>query len=356
MQQPIRIELHEHMFTPPEHALLRLEDTRITAFRYPSGVAALKLVGPRIDMIWLPFTGQMIWDLAIDGEPLKMRSMFEEPTGSTVFDRDYGMFMAHCGITAMGGPGPEDSHPLHGELPHAAYESAFIEIRRDASGAEIALCGSTVEKIFGEIHYEFRPRLTIRPDSPVVELRSTLLNHRSREFEYQYLCHLNWMPHDGAEFAQSSTLDPSEYRILMDAASDRSTAEYVRGLIARPELSLHVEPGVAVDPEYCVWMTPRSDSAGWAHAMQVMPDGRSHFVSWDTATLPHAVRWLARTGDEDAVGFALPATGHHLGRAQSRADGLLRTLAARSRVSFAIDFGLHDAATAASFRERIEEI
>lgn len=354
-EQSVRLELREPMFAESERPLLRVGGIRIAAFRYASGVAALRVRSPRLEMVWLPFAGQMIWDLAVDGESLKMRSMFEEPVGSGAFDRDYGMFLAHCGLTAMGSPEPEDGHPLHGELPHAAYGSAFVEIDGDASGVAVTLGGVTSEKVFGETHYEFRPRLTIRPESAVVELRAVLANLRSRELEYQYLCHLNWLPHDGAELAQSGALDAQEYRIMPDPGSDRATADYVADLIAHPERSLRVEPGVPIDPEYCVWMTPRSDPAGWAHAMQLLPDGRSQFVSWDAGNLPHAVRWVARTGDEDAIGFALPATGHHLGRTRSREDGLIRVVPPGGEVSFAIDFGILDEGGSASLRQRIRD-
>ena len=60
--------------------------------------------------------------------------------------------------------------------------------------------------------------------------------------------------------------------------------------------------------------------------MQMRPDGKACYVSFDTTYLPTAVRWMARTGEEDACGFALPNTGNHKGRAYAVEHGLRKVL------------------------------
>ena len=74
----------------------------------------------------------------------------------------------------------------------------------------------------------------------------------------------------------------------------------------------------------CIRYTP--DAQGWAHSMQMRPDGKACYVSFDTTYLPTAVRWMARTGEEDACGFALPNTGNHKGRAYAVEHGLRKVL------------------------------
>ena len=60
-----------------------------------------------------------------------MRSIFEHPVDTQDFLHTYGGFFLHCGATAMGDPGPEDRHPVHGELPNAHYQRAQLLVGRD---------------------------------------------------------------------------------------------------------------------------------------------------------------------------------------------------------------------------------
>ena len=48
--------------------------------------------------------------------------------------------MIHCGLTGLGAPGPEDSHPLHGEIPNAPFQKAWLEI--DEALQRITIGGS----------------------------------------------------------------------------------------------------------------------------------------------------------------------------------------------------------------------
>jgi len=71
-----------------------------------------------------------------------MKSMFDEPKDVDFFLNTYGCFMMHCGAWRMGCPGPEDNHPLHGELPYAAYDTAEIIFDRDEKGEYIGITGA----------------------------------------------------------------------------------------------------------------------------------------------------------------------------------------------------------------------
>jgi hypothetical protein len=46
----------------------------------------------------------------------------------------YGAFYVHCGATSMGCPADADTHPTHGELPNAPYQSAQIRVGTDSAG------------------------------------------------------------------------------------------------------------------------------------------------------------------------------------------------------------------------------
>ena len=67
--------------------------------------------------------------------------MFPEPRPNVPYLETYGAFFLHCGFTAMGVPGKSDTHPLHGELPNAAYAEAHLVLGQDDKGAYLGLGG-----------------------------------------------------------------------------------------------------------------------------------------------------------------------------------------------------------------------
>jgi len=104
-----------------------------TAFRYPSGVCALRLENAKGSLVLLPFQGQQVWsaefgDTSFVRRQLTMRSMFTEPRPTQDFLSTFGGFFQHCGVTGVGAPSPEDTHPIHGELPNAPYQKAYLLI------------------------------------------------------------------------------------------------------------------------------------------------------------------------------------------------------------------------------------
>ncbi|HVT52840.1 MAG TPA: hypothetical protein VHE77_14770, partial [Dongiaceae bacterium] len=93
----------------------------------------------------------------------------------------------------------------------------------------------------------------------------------------------------------------------------------------------------------------RADAEGWAHGMQLHPDGQADFISYRVAELPFAVRWMSRTGDQDALGLILPATAGVEGFTAEKAKGRLVTLEAGGTRSFHYRCGALDAAEARAF-------
>ena len=77
------------------------------AFRYSTGIAALRVSNRRGSFTILPWMGQMIWRCDFDGRELAMKSMYDEPKDCREsFSESYGCFMMHCGLTASGSPSP----------------------------------------------------------------------------------------------------------------------------------------------------------------------------------------------------------------------------------------------------------
>ena len=62
----MRIELYDLMFNEKERLLCQFDAFSITTFRFESGVAALRIINARGEIIVLPFQGQQIWRANFD--------------------------------------------------------------------------------------------------------------------------------------------------------------------------------------------------------------------------------------------------------------------------------------------------
>src|SRR5262249_37434560 len=95
---------------------------------------------------------------------------------------------------------------------------------------------------------------------------------------------------------------------------------------------------------------------GWAHAMQLHPDGSADFVSHRPDQLDHAVRWMSRNIDQDALGLLLPATAEADGYAAEKAKGNLRLLAPQETFRCSLELGALDRTEAEQLRSKIDEV
>jgi len=69
-----RLELPKCLFEREETHLLSHGDFKISTFRYPSGIEALRVTSKRAEIIVLPFKGQQIWRASFDGVDVTMKS------------------------------------------------------------------------------------------------------------------------------------------------------------------------------------------------------------------------------------------------------------------------------------------
>lgn len=129
---PLRRE--QFHFTPA--VWLESEDFRVELFRYPAGVEAVRIHNRRGSVTLLPFLGQMIWDVQFEGHRLTMGNSFKQPLPGNAIIDTYDCFAFHSGLLANGCPAPEDDHPLHGEMPCARMESAWLVLQADSLSLE----------------------------------------------------------------------------------------------------------------------------------------------------------------------------------------------------------------------------
>ncbi|HTN97953.1 MAG TPA: DUF4432 family protein, partial [Nordella sp.] len=224
-----------------------------TAFCYGSGVAGLSLANEAGHIDLLPFHGQQIWDAQFFGRRLTMGSMFDEPVATQDYLSNYGAFFIHCGVTAMGNPGPDDTHPLHGELPNAIYQEANLIIGRDESGPFMALSGTYRHRVAFTHHYVAEPVVKLGAKDGRLRVSLTIRNLRAAPMELMYLAHINFRPRDGARLLDTVPDDPKHMRLRTNLPSGYIPSPDYRKLLdatlADPARHRQIRSGEVIDPE-----------------------------------------------------------------------------------------------------------
>jgi hypothetical protein len=341
------VDLDPSAFTPAERLIAEYGALRVTAFRYGSGVAALRIQNGAGSAVLLPFQGQQIWDARFLGRRLTMASMFDEPVATTDYLRTYGAFFIHCGGTAMGNPGPTDAHPLHGELPNLAYQTARLEFGHDDGGRHVVLTGSGRDAL--AFHHDFvaRPRLRLSEGATWFDLALEVENRSRTPLPFLYLAHINFRPVDGATLLDAVVDDRTDVVVRRPDLGDDTPAAVrdFHDTIARdPGAHRLLVAGRPIEPELVLTMKAAAGADGWTHALHRHPDGTGDFVSHRPADLPFAVRWITRGGDQDALGLVLPATAPPDGLAAARAGGHLVMVAPGAAFRTDLRFGSTDQA------------
>jgi len=322
------LHLFADMFTPQKRLIAEHAGLHAHAFRYPSGVAAIELHNTLGHVTWLPYQGQQVWDAVFHGRRLTMGSPFEEPLPTREYLATYGAFFIHCGGTAMGNPGPDDDHPLHGELPNLPYDSAQLVFGSEGGRAFVDLTGRARDRLAFGHDFTARPRVRLYEDSAVITAEVAVENSGPLPLPFAYLAHINFRPVDGA-YLLDTLPDDRRDLVLRAATLTEATPDPVRArhdmLRTDPARHRRIEPGPIL-PEMVATMALPAGADGWTHVLQRHADGQGDAVSYRPAELPHAVRWMTRGGDMEALGLVLPATAMPDGRAAARRNGQIITL------------------------------
>ena len=343
------VQLQERFFTEKESEFVTSAGLTASLFRYASGVCGVRLANRKGHLTLLPFQGQQIWDAVFEGRTLTMKSMFREPVPTKEYLATYGAFFVHCGATAMGVPSKEDTHPLHGELPNAHYQQAFLQVGTDDRGAFIALGGQTEYIVAFNHHYLFEPCVKLYADAAVFPIASKLTNLKKTPMDYMYMAHVNFRPVDGGRLVYSAPCTPEHTRVSINVPKHIKSSHpieeftaFLQQLQADPRKHTTLTPDLILDPEVIFFIDYQADAAGFAHSLQIHPDGFAHYLKHRLAELPKGVRWLCRTPDQDALGLYLPATAEHQGFLTEKSKGHLKQLAGGASVEFYVEAGLCD--------------
>jgi hypothetical protein len=315
------IHLAPAMFSDQGRVLVEAEDAslRASTFRFPSGVCGVRLTSDIGELVLLPFQGQQVWSATFGGRNLTMQSMFDQPYPTRVFLDTFGGFLQHCGITGVGSPGPEDTHPLHGELPNAPYGSAYIVLGQDEAGTYIGLGGQYRHTVAFAHNYLAAPLAKLYAGSTIFRVSMTITNLKQSEQLLMYLAHVNFKPVDNGRLVYSAKPTPEHVRVRSSIPTHISPGpgyvEFIQELGEHPDVHHVLAPGLAFDPEGVFFIDYLPDADGWAHSMQVHPEGYADYIGHRPEQLPKGTRWISRTADQDAIALVEAGTcepeGYH---------------------------------------------
>ena len=353
-----RIELHRSSFEDRERPLCEMGAFRISTFRYDSGIEALRVRNARGEIIVLPFKGHQIWRAVFDGRDLTMKSMFEEPVDTTVYLETYGAFLIHCGLTGLGAPGPDDTHPLHGELPNAPFQTAWLEL--DQRLQTVRIGGTYRHTVAFSTNYLATASIGMTAESALLDISLSVENLKKTPMDLMYLAHANFRPVDHGELHYTARYDADSVRVRRSIPAHISPqpgyAEFLASLAEDPAPHHILSPDLAFDPEVVFTIDMMADDEGLAHAVQKRPDGTGDYIGFRPAQAPLSTRWICRTPDQDGLGIAFPSTSEVEGYTAEKAKGQVVELAGGDSWNIDIRMGLLTRPETDDMIRRIERV
>lgn len=354
------IHLHPSAFGLTEQMLVESGELAASIFQWPTGVCGIRLSNGQGNLVMLPFQGQQIWSAEFGGRDITMKSMFDMPRATREYLQNYGGFLLHCGFMAMGVPMPEDDHPVHGELPNAPYRSAYVQLGNDEHGDYIGLGGQYNHTVAFSTNYLAEPFVKLYANTSRFRIIFKATNLKQTPMDYMYMAHVNWRPVDHGRLVYSAVAASGDVKLRESIPGHvKPTPEYLafmESLRADPSQHEVLDPTLSFDPEIVFNIDYGTDDSGWAHTMQVHPDGTADYIAHRPNQLNVGVRWICRTPDQDALGMVLPATAGPEGYSTEKAKGLVRELLGGESYTCEMALGLLSADEARTIEAKVDEI
>jgi hypothetical protein len=193
-------------------------------------------------------------------------------------------------------------------------------------------------------NYIAEPLVKLYAGSSLIQVSLSVTNLKQSEMDLMYLAHINFRPIDYGRLVYSAQQTPQHVRVRTSIPSHIKPkpgyVEFIQELKDHPERHHVLAPGLGFDPEVVFFIDYLTDEEGWAHTMQVHPDGTADYVRHHPAELDKGIRWICRTPDQDAIAMVEPGTAETEGYATEKAKGNLKVLPAGGKFHCEIHTGM----------------
>lgn len=358
MAELVRIPLRAEQFGRHEELLAESGVLSATAFRFSTGVAAVCLRTDVGETVILPFQGQHVWSMHMGGRDLGWKSPVKEPCPNSDFLHSFGGIVQHCGLLAVGGPGPGDSHGLHGELPNAPFQDAWLLAGSDEQGDWLGIGGEYRNAVAFGRRYAVRTLLKLHVGQTTARVEVEATNLSITALPLFYMAHINFRPVDGGRIVYSAPRDRAHVRprtVLPAHITPKAELVELMERLERDPLSHEtLVAGQPYDPEAVFFIDYTPDGEGYGHTLQVHPDGSADYVRHRPAELPYVTRWISRTPDQDSIAIAEIGSAEPLGYTAAMERGMAVMLPGGKSWRCAWDFGMLPAEQAAPLVARVD--
>lgn len=337
----IHIPLEKSAFGPEKRTLLKSASFNVEGWTYPSGVIAVSLENERGSLTVLPFMGQMIWSAVFDGHDLRMKSVFDQPMPSQTILGTYGCFMFHAGLLRNGCPGPDDTHSLHGEMPCAKMDEAWLEIGEGEASLTLGGVYRHVEG-FGN-RYDAYPSVTMRPGQATFDIGMEIINRGGKAMDLMYMAHANYAYVPDGTLLEPFGIGTVKVRTSVPAHvhPTEQWRDYIRTLIDDPRRMKKLDSPSMYEPEIVSFLSDvGTDAGGNAHFFLKHPEGAAFYTRYAPREFTHATRWILHDPDYHVAGFVLPATCDPEGYLEESRKGNVRQIPPGQRACFSLHTGL----------------
>ncbi|WP_418114346.1 aldose 1-epimerase family protein [Vibrio scophthalmi] len=330
------IPLYKEQFGKEKTLIAQSASFEINTFTYNSGIQAVEIKNSKGHLVVLPFMGQMIWDAEFLGTDLCMKNMFSEPKHAKSIVETYGCFAFHAGMIRMGCPTPQDDHVLHGEMPCAAMDSAWLEISENA----VMIKGSYEYVMgFGD-HYLAQPSVSLAKDASLFDIQMSVKNLATVPMPLQYMCHINAAYFDNAVMTQNIPDHALQLRETVPAhvQPNEQWLAYNESLKTSAPIQTLNTPEM-YDPEIVYCMDNISQYAKRAVFNMTIGD-KQMVTEFSTDEFNSATRWILCSGDQQVAAYALPATCRPEGFLTAKEKGTLIYLQPHEERCFTVRTGI----------------
>ena len=353
-----QISLERSYFGEAERIILRHGPLTASLFRYATGVEAVRISNPRGSVTVLPYLGQMVWRANFDGVELAMQSMFDMPRPAGSIVETYGCLLYHAGLLRNGVPGPEDNHPLHGEMPCLPMDDASLVCGADEKGAFLSVVSRRDYAVGFGAHYLATPRVTLREGATRFDVTMAVENRSAAPMDLMYLCHVNFAFAEGARIMQPVPFDTAHVvtrtKIPGHVTPTPDYEAFLAELAAEPARLERLTEPHRYSPEQVFYIKGLSpDRDGQVEFMLARPEGDGFTIAYDPVALPHTIRWVLANSDQRVAAFAMPGTCEPEGYTAEKRKGHVRSLDGGARAAFTASIGYVAQADAASLSARI---